>query len=87
MELLKNYPTEILILLFLIVTFLQSGVDKITDWKGNLIFYKRTLFKFSFKKYSSVIIGGNFNCRNFSKFVYDFWYLPISYMTELKHML
>lgn len=40
MELLKNYPTEILILLFLIVTFLQSGIDKITDWKGNLSFIK-----------------------------------------------
>lgn len=40
MEVLKNYPTEILILLFLIVTFLQSGIDKITDWKGNLSFIK-----------------------------------------------
>ena len=40
MELLKNYPTELLILLFLIVTFLQSGIDKITDWKGNLSFIK-----------------------------------------------
>lgn len=40
MELLNNYPTEILILLFLIVTFLQSGFDKITDWNGNLSFIK-----------------------------------------------
>jgi putative oxidoreductase len=40
MELLKNYPTEILILLFLIVTFLQSGMDKVLDWKGNLSFIK-----------------------------------------------
>lgn len=31
-----NYITEILILLFLAVTFLQSGYDKITDWKGNV---------------------------------------------------
>lgn len=35
-----NHPTEILILVFLIVTFAQSGVDKITDWKGNLSFIK-----------------------------------------------
>ena len=35
---LTTYPTEILILLFLIVTFLQSGIDKIADWKGNLGF-------------------------------------------------
>lgn len=40
MELLQKYPAEILILLFLIVTFLQSGVDKITDWRGNLSFIK-----------------------------------------------
>lgn len=31
-----NYITEILILLFLAVTFLQSGYDKIIDWKGNV---------------------------------------------------
>ena len=35
-----NHPTEILILVFLIVTFAQSGIDKITDWKGNLSFIK-----------------------------------------------
>ena len=40
MEIFNNYPTEILLLLFLIVTFLQSGIDKITDWKGNLSFIK-----------------------------------------------
>lgn len=40
MDILTNYPTELLILLFLIVTFLQSGFDKITDWSGNLSFIK-----------------------------------------------
>lgn len=40
MELLQQNATEILILLFLTVTFLQSGVDKVTDWKGNLGFIK-----------------------------------------------
>ncbi len=40
MELIKSNATEILILLFLVVTFLQSGVDKVTDWKGNLSFIK-----------------------------------------------
>ncbi len=35
-----TYPTEILILLFLIVTFLQSGIDKMVDWNGNLSFIK-----------------------------------------------
>lgn len=38
MKFLSDYPTEVLILLFLIVTFLQSGMDKLTDWNGNLEF-------------------------------------------------
>jgi uncharacterized membrane protein YphA (DoxX/SURF4 family) len=40
MEAITKYPAEILILLFLIVTFLQSGIDKVTDWSGNLSFIK-----------------------------------------------
>jgi hypothetical protein len=36
MDTLINNATELLLLLFLIITFLQSGVDKVTDWKGNL---------------------------------------------------
>lgn len=40
MHLFKNHSAEILILIFLIITFLQSGFDKITDWKGNLDFIK-----------------------------------------------
>ena len=40
MKLFSNYPTEVLTLLFLIVTFLQSGIDKLTDWNGNLSFIK-----------------------------------------------
>lgn len=27
---------KMLILLFVLITFLQSGLDKITDWKGNV---------------------------------------------------
>ena len=40
MEVITKHPIEILILLFLIVTFLQSGIDKITDWKGNVAFIR-----------------------------------------------
>lgn len=32
---LTPYITEILILIFIAITFLQSGIDKIVDWKGN----------------------------------------------------
>lgn len=40
MKFLTNYPAEILILIFLIVTFLQSGIDKLLDWNGNVSFIK-----------------------------------------------
>lgn len=36
MENVQNYLAELLILLFIAITFLQSGLDKIFDWKGNL---------------------------------------------------
>ena len=36
MENAHSYITEILILIFIIITFLQSGLDKLTDWKGNI---------------------------------------------------
>lgn len=39
-ERLFEHPAEVLILMFLIATFLQSGLDKVTDWKGNLSFIK-----------------------------------------------
>lgn len=38
MENLLEHPAEKLILLFLFATFLQSGLDKVMDWKGNLSF-------------------------------------------------
>ena len=40
MKIFSAYPAEVLTLLFLIVTFLQSGIDKLTDWSGNLSFIK-----------------------------------------------
>ena len=38
MKLLSSYPAEVLILLFLIITYLLSGIEKISDWKGNVSF-------------------------------------------------
>ncbi len=35
-----NHITEIIILVFLAITFLQSGFDKIADWKGNIDWLK-----------------------------------------------
>ena len=37
---LGTYAAEILLLLFLIITFLQSGIDKLADWGGNLSWLK-----------------------------------------------
>ena len=45
MEHLLNHITEILLLLFLIITFLQSGLDKISDWSGNLSWLKEHFAK------------------------------------------
>ena len=36
MNQLLNYPAEFLILLFIVITFLQSGLDKLLDWKGQI---------------------------------------------------
>lgn len=36
MENVLNNAAEILLLAFMLITFLQSGIDKIVDWKGNL---------------------------------------------------
>lgn len=35
-----NHITEIIILAFLAITFLQLGIDKISDWKGNVEWLK-----------------------------------------------
>ena len=60
MELLQKHATEILILLFLIVTFLQSGIDKVSDWNGNLSFikdhFKETAFKNTVPLLLSIIL-------------------------------
>jgi putative oxidoreductase len=57
MKLLSNYPTEVLILLFLIVTFLQSGIDKILDWKGNVSFIKDHFKNSPFKNSVPLLLG------------------------------
>jgi uncharacterized membrane protein YphA (DoxX/SURF4 family) len=45
MEYLLKNITEILLLAFLIITFLQSGFDKIFDWKGNVGWLKEHFSK------------------------------------------
>lgn len=49
MNAFTEYAAEVLLLLFLIITFLQSGLDKVVDWKGNLLWltghFSQTPFK------------------------------------------
>ncbi|EID76511.1 hypothetical protein [Imtechella halotolerans] len=40
MDNILHFASQLLILLLLIITFLQSGWDKISDWKGNLEWLK-----------------------------------------------
>lgn len=40
-----DHITEIILLLFLTITFLQSGLDKILDWKGNIGWLKEHFSK------------------------------------------
>lgn len=35
-----THLTELIILAFLAITFLQSGIDKMSDWKGNVEWLK-----------------------------------------------
>jgi len=45
MKILLNNAAELLILFFLIITFLQSGYDKIADWSGNVSWLKEHFAK------------------------------------------
>lgn len=40
MENISNNIPELIILVFILITFLQSGVDKMADWKGNIDWLK-----------------------------------------------
>ncbi|TDT46323.1 DoxX-like protein [Maribacter spongiicola] len=57
MNTLLNNATEILLLLFLVITFLQSGFDKITDWNGNISWLKEHFSKTPFKNIVPLLVG------------------------------
>lgn len=52
-----EFPAELLILLFLMITFLQSGYDKIKDWNGNLGFLKEHFKGTAFGKSVPLLLG------------------------------
>lgn len=55
-HILGNVP-EILLLLFLMIVFLQSSIDKIVDWKGNLSFLKSHFVKTPMKNMTPFLMA------------------------------
>lgn len=49
--------TELLLLIFLTITFLQSGIDKVLNWKGNLSWLTGHFAKSPFKGMVPVLLG------------------------------
>lgn len=54
---LGQFITEILILLFIVITFLQSGIDKVVDWKGNTSWLKEHFSKTFLAKLVPLMVG------------------------------
>lgn len=50
MSIFNNYSAEILILIFFIVTYLFSVVEKLADWKGTIAYYTDYFEKTIFQK-------------------------------------
>ena len=49
-QIATKFAPHLLILMFLAITFLQSGIDKISDWNGNLSFLKEHFSKTFLRK-------------------------------------
>lgn len=52
-----KFAPQLLILLFLTITFLQSGIDKLTDWKGNVSYLNEHFSKTFFKNHVPLLLG------------------------------
>lgn len=57
MKLLQQHITEILILCYLIITFLLSFIEKVFDWKGNVSFIKSHFINSPFKNYVPFLLS------------------------------
>ena len=57
MKFLSNYPAEVLLLIFLIITFIQSGIDKLLDWNGNISFIKEHFKSSPLKNTVPLLLG------------------------------
>lgn len=52
-----SYVAQLLILFFLAITFIQSAIDKITEWNGNIVFLKDHFSKTIFKNIVPFLLG------------------------------
>lgn len=57
MEIPYSHSAEILLLLLLLITFLQSALDKIFDWKGNFGFLKEHFSKSPLRNMVPAMLG------------------------------
>ena len=57
MENILNNSAELLLLLFFIITFMQSSMDKVLDWSGNLSWLKGHFANTPLKNMVSVLLG------------------------------
>lgn len=57
MKTFLEYPAEVILLLFVIITFLQSGLDKVFDWNGNLSWLKGHFKESPFKNMVPLLLG------------------------------
>ena len=56
-QIVTKFAPHLLILMFLAITFLQSGIDKISDWNGNLSFLKEHFSKTFLRKSVPLMLG------------------------------
>lgn len=57
MKTILEYPAEVILLLFAVITFLQSGLDKIFDWRGNLSWLKGHFKESPFRNMVPLLLG------------------------------
>jgi putative oxidoreductase len=56
-QIATKFAPHLLILMFLAITFLQSGIDKISDWNGNLSFLKEHFSKTFLRNSVPLMLG------------------------------
>ncbi len=52
-----KFAPQLLVLIFLLITFLTSGIDKLTDWKGNIAYFNDHFKNTFLKGKSSLMLG------------------------------